>query len=50
MLTMQAFHKTLFSNGNDQAPYLQGLLDLTDANLTQIEAVKSDLIWETWVQ
>ncbi len=48
MLTMQAFHKKLFSSAEERVPYLRGLALLTRANLAQIEAVKSDLIWETW--
>jgi len=48
MLTMKAFHKKLFSKTAERVPYLRGLALLTRASLTQIETVKSDLIWETW--
>jgi len=48
MLTMQAFHNKLFSSAEEPAPYLRSLAILTRTSLAQIQAVKSDLIWEAW--
>lgn len=48
MLTMQVFYNRLVTKGENHRTCVRSLEQLTRANLAQIRAVKSDLLWETW--
>ena len=45
MVTMQAFYTNLFS---EQENALSGLLRIAQASLTDILAVRSELVWDVW--
>lgn len=47
-MTMQIFYTRLFSEAAMQDRYLQCLAKLTNVNLTQIAALKSNLTWDPW--
>jgi hypothetical protein len=47
MSNMQVFHNRLFQTGVYD-PQLQGLLQLTEANSTQVKALESDEGWNDW--
>ena len=48
MLTMQAFHTILISKVDGHSEYFKTLERLTQIDLSQIEAFRSDIAWSIW--
>lgn len=46
MLTMQAFHANLRAKNAEQDVSFKNLIRMTRCSLAQLEAVKSEMIWE----
>ena len=48
MQTMQNFHNWLFSQSDETDNYRKTLIRLSQANLDQLKAIASDLVWLPW--
>ena len=45
---MQAFYKKLCTSSHNDVPYLQALMDITEATHAQIHALTSEFSWQSW--
>ncbi|HET9906705.1 MAG TPA: hypothetical protein VFQ23_08685 [Anaerolineales bacterium] len=48
MLTMQAFYSQLQTSGKEPDGYFTLLDRLTQCTLSEVMAVRSEMIWELW--
>jgi hypothetical protein len=48
MSNMQGFYARLFPEGDVSDPQMKELFQLTEASLTQMKALESDMGWDSW--